>query len=239
MKKLFSFIIVLLSINLSNISYAQSTQNIDAASFQSKLKQNPKAQLVDVRTAGEFAKGHIQNAKNMDVNGSDFKQKVSSLDKNKAVYLYCLSGSRSAYAMKTLSSMGFKEVYNLSGGMMSWRTANLPETTGNAITTPVSSGMSRADYDALLKTKKLVLIDFYGEWCAPCKKMKPYLAEISKEMKEKVEVVRIDVDANKALIKELKVQNIPVLYLYKAKKQIWSHQGFISKEEVVKVLNAN
>ena len=148
--------------------------------------------MVDVRTAGEFAKGHIQNAKNMDINGSDFRQKVSTLDKNNAVYLYCLSGARSSNAMKTLSSMGFKELYNLSGGMISWREANLPETSGNATTTATSAGMSKVDYDALLKSKKLVLIDFYGEWCAPCKKMKPYLDEISKEMKEKVDVVRID-----------------------------------------------
>ncbi len=238
MKKFFSFI-SLLCFSLSSVLYAQTTQNVDASTFNSKLKQNSKAQLLDVRTAGEFAKGHIQNAKNMDVNGSDFKQKISALDKNKAVYVYCLSGARSANAMKTLSSMGFKEVYNLSGGMMSWRASNLPETTGSATSTTASAGMSKADYDALLKAKKLVLIDFYGEWCAPCKKMKPYLAEISKEMKEKVDVVRIDVDANKALIKELKVQDVPVLYLYKAKKLVWSHQGFISKEEVVKILNAN
>jgi thioredoxin len=239
MKKLFSFITVL-CFSLSSILTAQTTQNIDATSFNSKLKQNPKAQLVDVRTAGEFAKGHIQNAKNMDVSGSDFKQKVGALDKNTAVYLYCLSGARSSNAMRTLSSMGFKELYNLSGGMMSWRAANLPETTANATsTTTTSAGMSKADYNALLKANKLVLIDFYGEWCAPCKKMKPYLEEISKEMKEKVDVVRIDIDANKALIKELKVQDVPVLYLYKAKALVWSHQGFISKEEVVKVLNAN
>ena len=238
MKKLFSFITVL-CFSFSSILFAQTTQNIDATSFNSKLKLNPKAQLVDVRTAGEFAKGHIQNAKNMDVNGSDFRQKVSTLDKTKAVYLYCLSGARSSNAMKTLSSMGFKELYNLSGGMMSWRAANLPETSGNATANATSAGMSKADYNALLKANKLVLIDFYGEWCTPCKKMKPYLDEISKEMKEKVDVVRIDVDANKALIKLLKVQEVPVLYLYKAKTLVWSHQGFISKEEVVKVLHAN
>ena len=58
-------------------------------------------------------------------------------------------------------------------------------------------------------------------------------------MKEKVDVVRIDVDANKGLVKALKVQDVPVLYLYKAKTLVWSHQGFISKKEVVKVLHAN
>lgn len=96
-----------------------------------------------------------------------------------------------------------------------------------------------AQYNALLNSNKLVLVDFYADWCAPCKKMKPYLDEISKEMKDKVVVVRIDADANKALAKALKVDALPVLLLYKGKKQIWSYKGYISKAEVVKKLKAN
>ena len=238
MKKyqIFTWILVLFCAVSVN---AQVAANLDAASFSAKIKQKPGSQIVDVRTAREFAQGHIQQALNMDVSANNFQQLLGKLDKNKAVFVYCLSGSRSSYAMDILSSMGFKEIYNLSGGMMRWRAANLPETTDNATTKPVSTGMTMAQYQALLNSNKLVLVDFYADWCAPCKKMKPYLDEISKEMKEKVIVVRIDADANKALATQLKVDALPVLMLYKGKKVVWTYKGYISKEEVVKKLKSN
>lgn len=236
MKKIFYLISLVAIIAFSANLNAQTSSNLDVASFAAKMKQLPKVQLIDVRTAGEFAQGHIANAKNIDVNSNDFQQKVSKLDKNKAIMIYCLSGGRSSNAMNVLSSMGFKEIYNLSRGMMSWRAANMPETTDNAVAKPATAEMSMAQYQTLLNSNKLVLIDFYAEWCSPCKKMKPYLEEISKEMKDKVVVIRIDADANKSLAKELKVDALPVLLLYKAKKMVWSNKGFISKEELVKKL---
>jgi thioredoxin len=115
----------------------------------------------------------------------------------------------------------------------------MPETTDNTISAPVSTGMTMAQYQALLNSNKLVLVDFYADWCAPCQKMKPYLAEISKEMKDKVVVVRIDADANKLLAQKLKVDALPVLFLYKGKKLIWTNKGFITKEALVQKLKAN
>jgi thioredoxin len=88
----------------------------------------------------------------------------------------------------------------------------------------------------LLETNKLVLIDFYADWCAPCKKMKPYIDEISKEMADKVVVISINTDENQALCKELNIDAIPVLQIYKAKSLVWSNTGFIEKEAVVKQL---
>ena len=237
MKKIFYLISLLAVISINATLIAQTT-SLDAVSFAAKIKQVPNAQIIDVRTSGEFSQGHIVNAKNMDINSSDFQQKVAKLDKNKAVMLYCLSGGRSSNAMSVLSSMGFKEIYNLSGGMMRWRSANLPETTDNSPSKSTSTEMTMAQYQALLNSNKLVLIDFYAEWCSPCKKMKPYLDEISKEMNANVVVIRIDADANKTLAKELKVDALPVLFLYKAKKLVWSNKAYISKEELVKILKS-
>lgn len=223
---------------ITNMS-AQTTSSLDAASFAGKIKQIPNAQLIDVRTAGEFSQGHIKNARNIDVNSNDFEQQIAKLDKSKPVFVYCLSGGRSSFAMNTMSSMGFKEIYNLAGGMMRWRAANLPETTDNTVAAPASTGMTMAQYQAALNSNKLVLVDFYAEWCSPCQKMKPYLSEISKEMKDKVVVVRIDADANKVLAQKLKVDALPVLYLYKGKKLIWTNKGYITKAALVQKLKAN
>lgn len=226
-------------ISISTTLSAQSSSNLNATAFDSKIKQTPNPQIIDVRTTGEFMQSHIKNALNIDISSNDFQQKVVNLNKNKAVFVYCLSGSRSSYAMRIISSMGFKEIYNLSGGMMQWRGANLPETSDNSITKQTDKGMTLTQYRSLLNSEKLVLVDFYADWCAPCKKMKPYLDEISLQMKDKVIVKRIDADANKALAKELKVDALPVLLLYKGNKLVWSYKGYISKEDVIKKLKMN
>jgi thioredoxin len=96
--------------------------------------------------------------------------------------------------------------------------------------------MSKQQFDALLLSDKLVLIDFYADWCAPCKKMKPYLDEISNDMADKVVVIRINADDNQSLCKDLKIDALPVLHLYKNKTPIWTNTGFIEKAEVVKQL---
>ncbi len=213
----------------SNLQSQNNKTHLSATEFSEKLKQTSSPALLDVRTPEEFEKGHLENAKNIDWNGDDFDSKISSLDKNKPVFVYCLSGGRSSSAAEKMRSDGFKEVYELNGGIMKWRAANLPETTKNT-----NLGMSKNQFENLLTSNKLVLIDFYADWCMPCKKMKPYLEEISKEMKDKVVVVRINADDNQGLCKELKVDALPVLQLYKNKSLVWNNQGFIEKKEVVK-----
>ncbi|MEY3321980.1 MAG: hypothetical protein RLZZ417_1563 [Bacteroidota bacterium] len=81
-----------------------------------------KVQLVDVRTPEEFLAGHIENAKNINFNDSNFKQVISStLNKNKPVALYCRSGRRSASALAVLKEMGFTTIYDLEGGFLNWQ----------------------------------------------------------------------------------------------------------------------
>lgn len=199
--------------------------------FNDKLKQTPNAQLIDVRTPGEFAGGHLENAINCDWNGDNFESQIKELDKQKPVFVYCLSGGRSASAASSMRSAGFKTVYEMNGGMMKWRAAGLPETSN--VSTNQSNGMSLVDYTKLTKSYKKVLIDFYAEWCAPCKKMKPYLDEIANDMKDQVKVIRIDADQNKTLMQELKIDGLPVLVLYNNGNQTWRKDGFVEKAEVL------
>jgi len=71
----------------------------------------------------------------------------------------------------------------------------------------------------------------------PLQKMKPYLDEISKDMADKVVLIRINADDNQALCKELKIDDLPVLQIYKNKNLTWINEGFIEKAEVVKKLH--
>lgn len=96
--------------------------------------------------------------------------------------------------------------------------------------------MENKSFQEYIKEDKPVLVDFYADWCAPCKLMKPYLDEISKDMTDKVTVIRINADDNQALLKELGVDELPVLQVYKKKALTWTNKGFIEKTEVVKHL---
>ncbi|CAN5398814.1 thioredoxin domain-containing protein [soil metagenome] len=210
-----------------------SKTTLPATAFAEKIKELSSSPIIDVRTPEEFSKGHLQNAKNYDWNGADFQKQVSTLDKSKPVFVYCLSGGRSSSAASQMRSDGFTEVYELGGGIMKWRAANLPETTNN---TAISTGMSKQQFDALLASDKLVLIDFYADWCAPCKKMHPYLEEISRDMADRVLVIRINADDNQQLCKELGIDALPVLQLYQNKAMRWANTGYITKDDVLKQL---
>ena len=98
---------------------------VDSNKFEQQMKES-SSQIVDVRTPEEFKEGHITNAVNMNVTGDDFEKQIESLDKEKPVMVYCKSGGRSARAASILKEKGFKNVYDLDGGIIGWSKANKP-----------------------------------------------------------------------------------------------------------------
>lgn len=97
-----------------------SGSDISPQVFSEKLKEDRNAVLVDVRTPGEYRRGHIPGSVNIDIHDVEFKKIVSELDKSKNYYLYCRSGSRSANALEFMKASGFTNVYNLEGGLLNW-----------------------------------------------------------------------------------------------------------------------
>lgn len=98
---------------------------VDSSNFEKQM-QEKSSQIVDVRTPQEFSAGHIANAVNMDVTADGFEQQIESLDKDKPVMVYCKSGGRSARAASILKDKGFKNVYDLDGGIIGWEEAKKP-----------------------------------------------------------------------------------------------------------------
>lgn len=86
---------------------------------------NSEKQLIDVRTTEEYGEGHLANSRNICVTEDDFKERISKLDKNEPIYLYCRSGKRSANAAKILEDMGFTEIYDMDGGILKWESDGL------------------------------------------------------------------------------------------------------------------
>lgn len=204
-------------------------KSLTVKEFYQKIDTDKDVQLVDVRTPVEFLNGHLLNAMNIDWKADDFEEKSRALDKSKPVFVYCMSGPRSTAASTKLQEMGFENVYVMEGGMMKWRNADLPEIEKSA-----SAGMTVEHYNSLLKSETLVLVDFYAEWCAPCRRMEPYLKKIASEMPDKVKIIRINADENTELCKELNVSALPVLKLYKNNNVIWENLGFVEELEVQK-----
>ena len=102
---------------------AQSSSAVlDAAKFEQTIN-NAGAQLVDVRTPGEYSSGHIEKAINADIYSDAFRQRMAQLDKNKPVLVYCATGIRSSNAARQLKQAGFTQVYDLRGGFNAWRSA--------------------------------------------------------------------------------------------------------------------
>ncbi|MFN8360665.1 MAG: thioredoxin domain-containing protein [Candidatus Kapaibacterium sp.] len=240
MKK-YSVIVLVILAFLANSCTGEQSKNaqtkLEANDFAAKIKALPSAPIIDVRTPAEFAKGHLQNAMNIDWNGDSFDTQIAHVDKSKPVLVYCLSGARSAAAASKMRSSGYKEVYELQGGIMKWNAAGLPVTTANSAA-PTQSGMTKQQFLALLASDKPSLVDFYADWCAPCKEMKPYLDEISKDMSDKVHVVRINVDEHPALCKELNISDLPVVQLYKNASLVSSSSGFMDKATMISKINS-
>jgi rhodanese-related sulfurtransferase len=119
MRKLFMFFLLI-------ACSAQKAETVlTPKEFNAKYKNTPHAILLDVRTEPEVKEGALTNAKNI-VYDDSFSSKLGGLSKETPIFIYCKGGVRSAKAAKILEEKGFKEVYQLKGGLDAWKEANLP-----------------------------------------------------------------------------------------------------------------
>jgi rhodanese-related sulfurtransferase len=107
---------MLIALSISSCSQ-QNNYSLTADAFEEGL-QNANVQLLDVRSAEEFKKGHLKNALQANYNNNkEFIDRIQHLDKAKPIYIYCLSGIRSNYALSILKEKGFTQLYHLKGGI--------------------------------------------------------------------------------------------------------------------------
>ena len=121
-KNLIISFMLLISILIAGCSNAEQKQENTSASYKNLsvdeavalLQSNPNIILIDVRTPDEIKEsGIIENADNIDFKASDFKDKVSALDKSKEYLLYCRTGNRSGQASQVMADLGFTNINNL------------------------------------------------------------------------------------------------------------------------------
>ncbi|MBT4412553.1 MULTISPECIES: thioredoxin [unclassified Polaribacter] len=94
-----------------------------------------------------------------------------------------------------------------------------------------------SNFSQIINQDKLVLVDFFAEWCGPCKMMSPILKQVKDALGDKVSIIKIDIDKNQPLATKYQVRGVPTLILYKAGKQVWRQSGAVQKNELVSIIN--
>jgi len=105
---------------------AEIVKEVSPQEAENLINNDDNLTVIDVRTPQEYATGHLPQSINLDLRSQTFNEELGKLDKNKAYLVYCQSGNRSQKALDTMKELGFKEVYNLSGGITQWGVNSLP-----------------------------------------------------------------------------------------------------------------
>jgi rhodanese-related sulfurtransferase len=119
-KLLLALVLILPFSSCQSQNKGDNLQLLEPKEFLAKFKATKDAQLLDVRTPEEVAEGALEGAQNINFYDADFKDKLSKLDKNKPVFVYCRSGGRSGKCAQMCKDMGFKEIYEMKGGWLNY-----------------------------------------------------------------------------------------------------------------------
>jgi thioredoxin 1 len=92
--------------------------------------------------------------------------------------------------------------------------------------------------DDVLQSEKVVLVDFWADWCGPCRKVEPLLEELSKEIGDRVEIVKLDIDANPEVTRAYQVMSVPTLTVFRAGRPVNSLVGARPKGDLLKLIES-
>ncbi|TRO67460.1 thioredoxin [Christiangramia sabulilitoris] len=96
----------------------------------------------------------------------------------------------------------------------------------------------KSSFNEIINSETPVLIDFYADWCGPCKSLAPILKQVKEDLGDKVKIVKIDVDKNQTLASRYQVRGVPTMILFKNGNQMWRKSGVLPKEEIKNMIES-
>lgn len=94
-------------------------------------------------------------------------------------------------------------------------------------------------FEEVIKSPTPVLVDFFAEWCGPCKAMKPILEDVKARVGDKARIIKVDIDKYQALAAQYGIQSVPTLIIFKNGENIWRQSGMMPADDLVELLNKN
>lgn len=94
----------------------------------------------------------------------------------------------------------------------------------------------KSNFNTIINSETPVLIDFFADWCGPCKMLAPILKQVKEDLGEDIKIIKIDVDENQLLASKYQVRGVPTMLLFKSGKQVWRQSGVLQKDQIVSVV---
>jgi thioredoxin 1 len=99
--------------------------------------------------------------------------------------------------------------------------------------------MMSEKFNELINSETPVLVDFFADWCGPCKVLAPILKEVKSELGDHIKIIKIDVDKNEKLAAKYQVRGVPTMLIFKDGEQRWRQSGVLQKQDIVDIIKSH